>query len=72
MPRIFKFSKFALKLYVPNASHMEQMKILLYTDSYDIAVEYTKGFTINNNEVKVIVSKNYFNNINVGVIKYRV
>lgn len=72
MPRIFKFSKFALKLYVPNASHMEQMKILLYTDSYDIAVEYTKGFTINNNEVKVIVSNNDFNNMNDGVIKYRV
>lgn len=72
MPRIFKFSKFALKLYVPNASHMEQMKILLYTDSYDIAVEYTKGFTINDNEVKVIVSNNDFNNMNDGVIKYRV
>ena len=72
MPRIFKFSKFALKLFVPNASHMEQMKILLYTDSYDIAVEYTKGFTINDNEVKVIVSNNDFNNMNDGVIKYRV
>lgn len=72
MPRIFKFSKFALKLFVPHASELTDMKIYIYTDNFDIAYVVTSGFSINVNEVVLVIPKNAVNNVADGVINYRV
>ena len=72
MPRIFKFSKFALKLFVPHASKLTDMKIYIYTDNFDIAYVATSGFKINVNEVGIVIPQNAVSNMSDGVINYRI
>lgn len=72
MSRIFKFSKFALKLFVPHASKLTDMKIYIYTDNFDIAYVVTSGFKINVNEVGLVVPQNAVNNMSDGIINYRI
>ena len=72
MPRIFKFSKFALKLFVPHASKLTDMKIYIYTDNFDIAYVATSGFKINVNEVGLVIPQNAVSNMTDGVINYRI
>lgn len=72
MPRIFKFSKFALKLFVPHASELTDMKIYIYTDNFDIAYVVTSGFKINVNEVGIVIPQNAVNNMSDGIINYRI
>jgi hypothetical protein len=72
MSRIFKFSKFALKLFVSHASKLTDMKIYIYTDNFDIAYVATSGFKINVNEVGLVIPQNAVSNMTDGVINYRI
>ena len=72
MSRIFKFSKFALKLFVSHASKLTDMKIYIYTDNFDIAYVITSGFKINVNEVGIVIPQNAVSNMTDGVINYRI
>lgn len=71
MPRVYKFSKFLMKLYVPHASEMTDLTISLYTTNYEIATEFTQFKRIDGNVVELIISAESVCNMDNGLIKYK-
>lgn len=70
MPRIFKMSKFLLKLYVPNADKIQDLKLFIYTDNYNLAAEISEGIKVEGNIVNVVVQNYAVCNLNDGIINY--
>ena len=70
MSRVYKMSKFLLKLYVPDANLINDLMISIYTDDYNIAYDITEFKDISNTEVEVIVPTGAVSNMNDGVLSY--
>lgn len=70
MPRIFKMSKFLLKLYVPNADKIQDLKLFIYTDNYNLAAEISEGIKVEGNIVNVVIQNYAVCNLNDGIINY--
>lgn len=70
MSRVYKMSKFLLKLYVPDAHLINDLMISIYTDDFSIAYDITEFKSINGSEVEIIVPTGAVSNMNDGVLKY--
>ena len=70
MSRVFKGSKFRLKLFVPSASEVSNLKISLFTTDYQIAYTIEDGLKVDGDIVSLIVDGDYLTNMADGLIKY--
>jgi surface protein len=70
MSRVFKGSKFKLKLFIPNAYKVSNLKISLYTTDYQLAYEVPDELTVDGDIVSFIVNGEYLHNMNDGIINY--
>lgn len=70
MPRVFKYSKFNLKIFIPNADQISDLVVSIYTDDYNLATELIGRYTIEGNIVSIVVPETAVSNMNDGIINY--
>lgn len=75
MSRVFKGSKFKIKLYIPDcndANEINGLSISLYTNDPDISADFIDGFNILGNIVEMVVPSNALCNLEDGILNYAI